>query len=74
MNSDYISRIRKKINENNNYDIHIETFDKLINSTNDAINCYKKAKMLIYHDDIQKNINICDDILIRCYIDILSNR
>lgn len=74
MNSDYISRIRKKIIENNNHNIPIETFDKLVNSTNDAINCYKKARMLIYHDDIQKKLNVCDDILVKCYIDILSKK
>jgi hypothetical protein len=72
MNSDYISRIRTKIIENNNHNIPIETFDKLVYATNDAIYCYKKAKLLIYHDDIQKRINACDDILVKCYVDILS--
>lgn len=73
---DEIVRIKNKISENlinKNVDYDPIHLDTLINDITNAISCYKESKFLIYHKEKEKKIAICDDILIKCYLDIIKN-
>lgn len=71
---DDIIRIKKKVHEtfHNNPDFEHKQFDTLMNNITKIMLCYKESKFLIYNKERVKKTNICDKMLIDCYLDIIS--